>query len=149
MIWGIKLWAPFQPHWDKDLCQNACNCSRNGPVGHAYKMYSRGQLSSKVGSFTCANNQSDASITPLFPVAAKAFSLKQISFVIPMEVILLFRALLNKTRRVNFMFQAAKITDTRQNREFKRRLYLYSCTPVTTYTKPSLKSACLAKRNYT
>ena len=79
-------------------------------------MYSRGQLSSKVGSFTCANNQSDASITPLFPVAAKAFSLKQISFVIPMVVTLLFRALSNKTQCVNLIFMVAKITDTKQNR---------------------------------
>jgi len=66
-----------------------------------------------------------------------------------MEVSLLLRALLNKTRRVNFIFQGAKITDTQQNREFMGRLYLYTCTPVITYTKRSLKSACLAKRNYT
>lgn len=76
VIWGIKLWAPFQPQAVLDFSQNVCNWSRRGPTGQAYKIYSLGQISSIAGSFTCANNQSDANCTPLFPVAAKAFSLK-------------------------------------------------------------------------
>lgn len=58
---GVKLCAPFQPQSAKDFSQNLCNFSKNGPVGHAYKIYSLGELSSSNGSFTCANNQSEAS----------------------------------------------------------------------------------------
>lgn len=76
VICGVKLWAPFHPHNANDLSQKLCNCSRNGPVGHAYKIYSLVDVSSNVGSFTCANNQSEANWTPRFPVAAKAFSLR-------------------------------------------------------------------------
>lgn len=73
---GVKLCAPFHPQSASDLSQNNCSCSRNPSVGQTYRMYSRGDVSSSSGSFTCASNQSDASWTPRLPVAAKAFSLK-------------------------------------------------------------------------
>lgn len=69
--------ALFHPHTSTDFSQKPRNCSRNSPVGHAYNMYSLGWLSSRVGSCTCASSQSEASCTPLFPVAASAFSLRQ------------------------------------------------------------------------
>lgn len=85
VMWGVKLCAPFQPQISKDFSQKFCNCSKNSPVGHAYNIYSRGDVSSKRGSFTCARSQSEANCTPLFPVAANAFSLKtsslKISFI--------------------------------------------------------------------
>lgn len=77
VMWGIKLWAPFQPQADFDFSQNISSWSKKGPTGQAYKIYSLGQISSIVGSLTCANNQSEANCTPRFPVAANAFSLKK------------------------------------------------------------------------
>lgn len=77
VMWGVKLCAPFHPHNSLDWAQKFSNCWRNGPVGHAYRIYSRGEHSSSDGSFTCANNQSDANCTPRFPVAARAFSLQE------------------------------------------------------------------------
>lgn len=77
VIWGVKLWAPFHPWWYNDLLQNSFNCSENGPFGHAYKIYSLGELSSKNGSFTWDKSQFVAVSALWFPVAAKALSLRK------------------------------------------------------------------------
>uniref|UniRef100_A0A8W7PUG5 Uncharacterized protein n=1 Tax=Anopheles coluzzii TaxID=1518534 RepID=A0A8W7PUG5_ANOCL len=68
-MWGVKLWAPFQPHASLDWAQKFSSCCRNGPVGQAYRMYSRGAHSSRKGSFTCASSQSEASWTPRLPLS--------------------------------------------------------------------------------
>jgi hypothetical protein len=104
-------------------------------------------LSSNVGSFTCANNQSDASCTPLFPVAAKAFSLKQICVsYYHIQVWLLFNILYWNSR---FVLCWAETTKTQsKNNSLGVWTLIFQDMLFIVYINPSLHSAYVVKDNY-